>query len=466
MTVGKHEATVVVKGQTDGASKGLRHLAKELQKTEKQVDKLDQSLSKMTDKDRQKDIERAAREMERLKKASLKAFDGLNMPQTQARTQSLLGSVTSLRAGLVGLGGAGVVTAVNTVRELGAESLKLQNVFANLPFSLKSAQQATLGLVDNATLATAAVQAQRFGVAENAAEFAKLADVATKLSVTTGQDAAKGIEDLTLALSRQSPMILDNLGISLKLSEAHDRYAASLGKTAAELTDAEKAEAFRVEAMKAAEAATKGLAVETDGLAFSLQKAEVSARNMQAALLTGGGPGGPTRSPGAVVRQLAQEAGEVAAQFDSINDALREGTADQQATVERFLKLQNAMENAATRGADLREVNEILRSQGAEIALTAEQASGSYLKALNDREEMARLEEQLAIVQGKRADQQSQEVIDAREILEDNAKLVPILEQQLRVDRASGVSQKDSIRSQIDILDLNLETIEAKRIMA
>ena len=114
-----------------------------------------------------------------------------------------------------------------------------------------------MGLVDDTTLATAALQAQRFGVVENAQEFAKLAEVATKLAVTSGQDAAKGIEDLTLALSRQSPMILDNLEITLKLGEAQDRYAETLGKATKDLTDAEKEEAFRVEAMKAAEAATQ-----------------------------------------------------------------------------------------------------------------------------------------------------------------------------------------------------------------
>ena len=52
------------------------------------------------------------------------------------------------------------------------------------------------------------------------AEVREAGRVATKLAVTSGQDASKGIEDLTLALSRQSPMILDNLGITLKLGEA------------------------------------------------------------------------------------------------------------------------------------------------------------------------------------------------------------------------------------------------------
>ena len=385
MTVGKHEATVVVKGESSGASKALDQASKSVTRLEGKLAKADAASKKLA----QSNGAAFSKLQSTLKKTQVdadrftKAWDsGLRGGATKS-TDGLLRSVTALRAGVAGLAIGGTVAAVNKIRELGAESLKLQNVFSNLPFSLDGARAATLGLVDDAALATAAVTAQRFGVAKNAEEFAKLASAATKLSITTGQEASKGISDLTTALSRQSPMILDNLGITLRLSEAHARYAVRLGKSTAELTENEKAEAFRVEAMAAAQEATRGLTIETDGLAASLSKAEVSAKNLTTALLTGGetGPGG--MQPWEAMEKLAVEAADAAAAFDTLADAARDGNPEQRKTVQSFIDLRAAMAGSATFSVDLEKTNKILAELGSDIALNAHQASGEFLKALD-----------------------------------------------------------------------------------
>jgi len=51
-------------------------------------------------------------------------------------------------------------------------------------------------------------------------------------------------ESIGLGIKRASPMILDNLGITLKLGEANEAYAKSLGKTVDELTASEKSMAI------------------------------------------------------------------------------------------------------------------------------------------------------------------------------------------------------------------------------
>ena len=56
-----------------------------------------------------------------------------------------------------------------------------------------------------------------------------------------GQDATKSLDDLITALGRSSPMILDNLGLSVKLGEANEKYAQKLGKTAGKDKKAQKA---------------------------------------------------------------------------------------------------------------------------------------------------------------------------------------------------------------------------------
>jgi hypothetical protein len=439
MTVGKHEATVVVKGETGSAEKALDSLSSQVTKLEKKLART----TKQTDK-------------------FGKAWDaGLRQGATKS-TDGLLKSVTSLRAGIAGLAVGGTVAAVNKIRELGAESLKLQNVFANLPFSLGKARAATMGLVDDASLATAAVTAQRFGVAKNSEEFAKLAEAATKLSITTGQDASKGIADLTTALSRQSPMILDNLGISLKLSEAHERYAQRLGKSTSELTENEKAEAFRVEAMAAAQEATRGLAVETDGLAASLAKAEVSAENLKSALLTGGATGPSGMQPWEAMEKLANEAAQAASEFDSLADAARDGNPEQRKTVQAFLDLRSAMAGSATFGADLTKTNKILAEQGVQIALTADQASGAFLDKLNSEISFLEVTQKVSGAQREANQAQRDSAQFAREELEFLEETVSGHQFELKLARAQGQSELAILEIQQAQLAEQRDLLQAK----
>lgn len=107
--------------------------------------------------------------------------------------------------------------------------------------AITGASQGTISQLD---AMTAANKAMMFGLVEDKQQMAELTQIAVTLGAAMGQGAGKSIDDLTTALGRQSPMILDNLGITLKLEEAHRIYAAQLGKTAEELTDAEKKQSF------------------------------------------------------------------------------------------------------------------------------------------------------------------------------------------------------------------------------
>lgn len=72
----------------------------------------------------------------------------------------------------------------------------------------------------------------------------KLAEIAKASSRITGQTVTEAFGDLSLAVARQSKMILDNLGIMVDIEKANKDYAASLKKTSEQLTDAEKKQAF------------------------------------------------------------------------------------------------------------------------------------------------------------------------------------------------------------------------------
>lgn len=458
MTVGKHEATVVVKGQTDGASKGLRHLAKELQKTEKQVDKLDDQLAKVTSKDKQKKIQETTKEFEKLSKSAKVDNQSIQSVQNMGgQTRSLLGSVKALRAGYVGLAVAGVGVAINKTRELADESFKLTNVFKNLPFSLNRARDATMGFVDDTALATAAVTAQRFGVVKNAEEFANLTEVATKLAITSGQDASKGIEDLTTALARQSPRILDNLGIVMSLETAHTRYAERIGKTADELTEAEKAEAFRTEAMRAAEKATRNLTVETNSFSAAVKRAEVDASNFKSALLTGGaaGGGGVAARPDDILRRMAQAAGEAAAALHESADVTNEQRAAAQSVVEEYELIRKNLWGSVGTAEDLEQLNRKLANLGAERSLTAGEIRDKVLEQVVGIRRAAE-EEQVALqIQRERNLLQKQQQAEADQML-------GFIDFSLKLARAEGQSQREIYALQQQRLITQMELNKAK----
>lgn len=110
--------------------------------------------------------------------------------------------------------------------------------------SLSKLRSATRGLVDDFALMQQANQAMLLGLDPDS--FADLAGAATKLSAAMGRDIVGGIDSVVGALGRNSFELLDNLGITLRVEQAHKEYAEQLHKTTAQLTEQEKAEAFRV----------------------------------------------------------------------------------------------------------------------------------------------------------------------------------------------------------------------------
>lgn len=71
-----------------------------------------------------------------------------------------------------------------------------------------------------------------------------------KVSAATGQDMSYLLDSLVKGVGRLSPMILDNLAVQVSLTDAYDKYAKSIGKTADELTKAEQQTAVMNETMR------------------------------------------------------------------------------------------------------------------------------------------------------------------------------------------------------------------------
>ena len=151
---------------------------------------------------------------------------------------------------------AGIVKsaeAIGRMAEAGGRALTVQAAFNRVAgdgtLALKQLRRATAGLVTDTELMTQANMALTLGSANNTQQFAELAKTAQQLGRALGLDTAFALNSLNIGIARQSRLVLDNLGLIVSVSEANENYARSLGKTVAQLTDAEKKEAFRLEAM-------------------------------------------------------------------------------------------------------------------------------------------------------------------------------------------------------------------------
>lgn len=155
--------------------------------------------------------------------------------------------------------GAAVTAATVALGKLAQRGTKVRNVqraFArvvgNTSEAVRLLRERTQGLVSDYELMEQMNQAVTLGAARNEEQFAELAETALTLGRALGVDATHALQSLTLGIGRQSRMILDNLGLTVSVKEANEAYAAQLGKTAEQLTEVERREAFRQATMEAA----------------------------------------------------------------------------------------------------------------------------------------------------------------------------------------------------------------------
>ncbi len=94
------------------------------------------------------------------------------------------------------------------------------------------------GLIDDASLTQSMNKALSLGI-----PIEKLGDlmlIARAKSRDMGITATQAFNDIATGIGRGSPLILDNLGLMLKLGSANEAMARNLGKTVEQLTDKEK----------------------------------------------------------------------------------------------------------------------------------------------------------------------------------------------------------------------------------
>lgn len=116
-------------------------------------------------------------------------------------------------------------------------------------------------------------------------ELMGIAQAAHTLNPTLG-DTTFLFDSLARGIKRGSPLILDNLGIIVKLEDVYATYAETLGKSADQLTKTEQAQALLNEVLRQGKSMTDLAAEATVDAALSIDQMNTAIDNAKDALLT------------------------------------------------------------------------------------------------------------------------------------------------------------------------------------
>lgn len=142
--------------------------------------------------------------------------------------------------------------------EVGAAFQVQARAFANLTANqgvqaeelVKKLRAAAKGTLDTMSTITTASRALLLQIP--ASRLVELMTVARRASKAMGTTVTGAFSDISLGIGRQSRLILDNLGIVVRVGVAYENYARQIGTTAGALTDFEKRTAFLNEVLSQA----------------------------------------------------------------------------------------------------------------------------------------------------------------------------------------------------------------------
>lgn len=114
----------------------------------------------------------------------------------------------------------------------------------NMDLIIDKVKAASLGTVSEMDIISSSNRAMMLGLSADADKLANLMEVAAFRGRAMGVDTTKAFNDIVTGVGRASPLILDNLGIVINAKETYEKYAENIGKSASELTKAEKTQAI------------------------------------------------------------------------------------------------------------------------------------------------------------------------------------------------------------------------------
>ena len=149
----------------------------------------------------------------------------------------------------------------------------------------KSVADASAGTLDKLTILQGGTRALSLiggdAFSDFGGQFAQMAELSKKAARATGQEVTFMFDSLITGMSRESKMILDNLGITVDLVAAKEEYAKSIGKEADELTVSEEKTAVLNHTLEKLEKTYGDVAASSGGLSGAVSKLKTSLKNAQ-----------------------------------------------------------------------------------------------------------------------------------------------------------------------------------------
>lgn len=298
----KTTAEIRIRGTDDGATTTADRVAASLKDVDSAADgatrALDNQNNELNELDRL--AREAAEEADRLSRAednvassarpAAAAVDKLgdNLQKADASTskarKGLSGFVSFLKSRFVITLGD-VANAARAAFDIIKEASNLKSQEQALRISLAKQGQdfdtyiAKLDEVARGTISTSALiqsssKALLLGIP--AEEIAGLLEIARASAIATGQSVQQAFDDIATGIGRSSPLILDNLGIVVKLGPAYEAYADSIGKATTELTAMDQKQALLNEVLKIGKTRVEEFGEAADETAEQLQRGQAA----------------------------------------------------------------------------------------------------------------------------------------------------------------------------------------------
>lgn len=247
-----NEVKLTIRVQDDG---GLDIVQKKSNAAAKSIDQLGQATNRTT---RARNLfHKGEKGVAAAGANSTKNFSKMN--QTMTGSSGLVAAYATLAANVFALTAAfGVLQRAAQLEQLkiGFETLA-NTVGRTSSLIVKSIQEITDGAV--AGEEAFRVAAAGFNAGFSQIEIERLTRVAKNASQALGRNLTDSLDRLVRGTAKLEPEILDELGIFIRLDDAVQRYADSLGRAASDLTQAERRQAFLNEALAQGELKFAGL---------------------------------------------------------------------------------------------------------------------------------------------------------------------------------------------------------------
>ena len=201
------------------------------------------------------------------------------------RIKELQPQLVALGATFTAMGGAGIYT-INKLTGAAAELEGLRRAFDRLRrgsrLSLEELEKAAAGTVSQIELIRSANTAMMLGI--DPTFLPRMMEVARRAAIAMGTTTTFMFDSIAKGVGRQSKLILDNLGIVFNAKEAYEEYAASIGKSASELTESERRQAYLIKTLQVAQEQYKRMGDVTGGAIENYQRFRAAISNLKVEL--------------------------------------------------------------------------------------------------------------------------------------------------------------------------------------